>query len=67
MNDERKKIILIEDGPDHADLITEVLVKGGLQAEIILIQDGMEAVDYFQEPVIKWNGYTQVLKKEFKV
>ena len=53
---EEKKIVLVEDDPDHADLITEVLVGGDTETEIILVQDGMAAVDYFQEPSIEWNG-----------
>jgi two-component system response regulator len=53
---EEKKIVLVEDDPDHADLITEVLVEGDTETEIILVQDGMVAVDYFQELSIEWNG-----------
>ena len=53
---EEKKIVLVEDDPDHADLITEVLVEGDTETEIILVQDGMVAVDYFQELGIEWNG-----------
>ena len=53
---EEKKIVLVEDDPDHADLITEVLVEGDTETEIILVQDGMAAVDYFQELSIEWNG-----------
>ena len=53
---EEKKIVLVEDDPDHADLITEVLVGGDTETEIILVQDGMVAVDYFQELSIEWNG-----------
>ena len=53
---EEKKIVLVEDDPDHADLITEVLVEGDNETEIILVQDGMAAVDYFQELGIEWNG-----------
>jgi len=49
---EEKKIVLVEDDPDHADLITEVLVEGDTETEIILVQDGMAAVDYFQELVL---------------
>ena len=56
MNDGGKKIILVEDDPDHADLITEILVEGDIETEIVLVQDGIEALDYFQELVIKWNG-----------
>lgn len=53
---EEKKIILVEDDPDHADLIKVGLVEGDVGAEIILVKDGMEALDYFQEFGIKWNG-----------
>ncbi|MGR3174309.1 MAG: response regulator [Candidatus Scalindua sp.] len=53
---EEKKIILVEDDPDHADLIKEGLVEGDIGTEIILVKDGMEALDYFQEFGIKWNG-----------
>ena len=53
---EEKKIVLVEDDPDHADLITEVLVEGEIEMEIILVQDGMSALDYFQELGDKWNG-----------
>ncbi len=56
MNDGEKKIILVEDDPDHADLITEILMGGDIETEIVLVQDGIEALDYFQELVIKWNG-----------
>ena len=48
-----KKIILIEDIPDHADLITEALGKGGTEEKVILVRDGMEAIDYFQELSVK--------------
>ncbi len=53
---EEEKIVLVEDDPDHADLITEALVDGGIGTKIILMRDGMEAVDYFQEHGIKRNG-----------
>jgi two-component system response regulator len=52
---EEKKIILIENDPDHADLITEALGEECLEKEIILVRDGMEAIDYFQELDVKWN------------
>jgi len=44
----KKKILLIEDDIDHADLITEVLEKNGIKNEIILMKDGQEVIDYFQ-------------------
>ncbi len=46
---ENKKIILIEDNQDHAELITEVLADGGNEEDIILLRDGMEAIDFFQK------------------
>jgi CheY-like chemotaxis protein len=45
------EILLIEDDPDHADLITNVLEEDnvkGIKAEVILKKDGEEAIDYFQ-------------------
>jgi DNA-binding response OmpR family regulator len=53
---EEKKIILVEDDPDHADLITEVLGEEVIGKDITLVRDGMEAIDYFQELSVKWNG-----------
>ncbi|MFQ5685471.1 MAG: response regulator [Candidatus Scalindua sp.] len=50
-----KKIVLIEDNPDHADLITEALGEGGTEEKVILVRDGMEAIDYFQELGAKRN------------
>ncbi len=47
---EGKKIILVEDDTDHADLITEVLMDEGVETEIILMRDGTEVIDYFQKP-----------------
>ncbi len=46
-----KKILLIEDNPDHADLITDVLKEDNIKdikVEIILKKGGQEAIDYFQ-------------------
>ncbi|MEE9260522.1 MAG: response regulator [Candidatus Scalindua sediminis] len=42
------KVLLIEDNPDHAELITELLEVEG-NKEVILIKDGKEAIDYFQK------------------
>ncbi|MGR3304175.1 MAG: response regulator [Candidatus Scalindua sp.] len=52
---EEKKIILIEDDPDHADLITEALGEENLEKDIILVRNGMEAIDYFQELSVNRN------------
>ncbi len=46
-----KKILLIEDDKDHADLITNVLKEDDgkdIKTEVILKKDGQEAIDYFQ-------------------
>jgi two-component system, response regulator len=56
MNDGRKKIILIEDDPDNAELIMEILGEGGVKKNIILVRDGKEAIEYFQELDVKWKG-----------
>ncbi len=45
------EILLIEDDPDHADLIIDVLKEDnvkGIKTEVILKKDGMEAIDYIQ-------------------
>jgi len=46
------KILLIEDDPDHADLIINALKDEEIDnddQEVILIKDGKAAIDYFQE------------------
>ncbi len=42
------KVLLIEDNPDHAELISDVL-EVEYRKEVILIKDGKEAIDYFQK------------------
>jgi two-component system response regulator len=45
------EILLIEDDPDHADLIIDVLKEDnvkGIKMKVILKKDGEEAIDYFQ-------------------
>jgi len=44
-----KKILLIEDDPDHAELIIDVLKMENVKKEIILLKDGLEALDYLQK------------------
>ena len=48
-NLKKEKILLVEDDPDHAELIMEVLETENVQKEIILLQDGLEALNYFQK------------------
>ena len=46
-----EKILLIEDDPDHAELISSALKEDdtkNVKTEIILKKDGQEAIDYFQ-------------------
>ena len=44
-----KKIVLIEDNPDHAELIAEALGGGDIESNIILLSDGMEAIDFIEK------------------
>ncbi len=53
---EEKRIILVEDDPDHADLIKEVLEGEFNESDIVLVRDGQEAIEYFQEFSVKCNG-----------
>ena len=46
---EEKKILIVEDDPDHADLIINELKTGDIRKEIILKKNGQEVIDYFQE------------------
>ena len=55
----RKKVIIIEDDPDHAELILDELEVEGFNKEVVLMKDGQEVIDYLQETVIKWNGNVQ--------
>ena len=43
------KIVLIEDNPDHAELIAEALGDGDIESNITLLSDGMEASDFFEK------------------
>ncbi len=43
-----KKVLLIEDDQDHADLIIDILEEE-CDKEVILKKDGQEAIDYFRE------------------
>ncbi len=42
-------IIIVEDDPDHADMILDVIDTGNVESEVVWMKDGMEVVDYFQE------------------
>ncbi len=46
-----KKILLVENDPDHAELIIDVLKEfnvKNIKIEVILKKDGQETIDYFQ-------------------
>ena len=53
---EEKRIILVEDDPDHADLITDILEDEFKEGDIVLVRDGQEAIEYFQEFSVVCNG-----------
>ncbi|MFQ5685877.1 MAG: response regulator [Candidatus Scalindua sp.] len=44
-----KKILIVEDDPDHSELIIDELNTGDIIKEIILKKNGQEVIDYFQE------------------
>ncbi len=44
-----RRFLLIEDDPDHADLILDIFKTEDVESEVVLMKDGMEAIDYFQE------------------
>ncbi|MFQ5964159.1 MAG: response regulator [Candidatus Scalinduaceae bacterium] len=42
------KIILVEDDPDHAELIIDILETEDIDSEVVLIKDGQQALNYLQ-------------------
>ncbi len=44
-----KKILLVEDDTDHAELIIDVLEFEDVKKKVILMKDRKEVVDYFQK------------------
>ncbi len=54
-----KKVIIVEDDPDHAELILSELKVDSINVEIILMKDGQEMIDYFQETDFKGMGGVQ--------
>ncbi|GJQ60118.1 MAG: response regulator [Candidatus Scalindua sp. AMX11] len=51
-NETNKKVILIEDDADHAELIVDVFQDEEVKNEIVLLRDGQEAVNFFQDTII---------------
>jgi len=55
----KNKILLIEDDPDHADLIINALNDeevGSGDKDIFLIKDGQDAIDYFHKNYLPENA-----------
>ena len=44
-----RKILLIEDDPDHADIILSAFETEDVESDIVLMKDGQEVIDYLQE------------------
>ena len=49
----KKKVIIIEDDPAHAEIILDELEAEGINGEVVLMKDGQEVKDYFQKVVPK--------------
>ena len=47
MNDEKVDIVIVEDDPNDAELITRVFRKHNMANKIVLLKDGAEALDFF--------------------
>lgn len=45
----KAEIILVENNPDHADLIIDILETENIKEEIIIMKGGQKAVDYIQK------------------
>ena len=48
----KKKVLLVEDDPDHAELIIDELEIKDIKNEVILLRDGLEAMKYLQKIVV---------------
>jgi DNA-binding response OmpR family regulator len=46
-----KKVLIVEDDPDHADLVLDIFDTENIECEVVLIKDGQEAIDYFQDEI----------------
>ncbi len=50
----KKRVLLIEDDEDHAELISDALKEDNtkeIKTEVTLKKDGQEAIDYFQHEI----------------
>ena len=44
-----KKILIVEDDPDHANLVLDIFDTENIKGEVVLMKDGQEAIDYIQD------------------
>ncbi|MGR3301901.1 MAG: response regulator [Candidatus Scalindua sp.] len=44
-----RKILIIEDDPDHADLMLDIFDTEDIESEVVLMQNGQEVIDYLQK------------------
>jgi DNA-binding response OmpR family regulator len=44
-----KKILIVEDDADHADLILDIFNTEDVESEVVLMKDGQEVIDYLEE------------------
>ena len=44
-----RKILIVEDDPDHADLILDIFDAEDVESDVVLMKDGQEVIDYLQE------------------
>ena len=45
----KEKIVLVEDDPDHAMLIMDILEMVDIDKEVLLLKDGQAAIEYLQK------------------
>ena len=60
-----KKILLVEDDQDHAELIVDVLELGDVKKKVIVMRDGQEIIDYFQKAEI--DGIDNEIKEQISL
>ena len=44
-----KKILIVEDDPDHAILVLDIFDTENIKGEVVLMKDGQEVIDYIQD------------------
>ncbi|MFQ5685876.1 MAG: response regulator [Candidatus Scalindua sp.] len=49
MNEQKINILLVEDDPDHAELILDIFESEDVESDVVLMRDGQEVIDYLQE------------------